>query len=241
MKTRFLFKSFLALMLGFSGVHVAANAQSTSFFVSDPSAAAEVKNALINLSQKGVFTSLHHENVATLSSEHQSFFNNNIQYDLLRYAEGNIFLNGKNDVVFVVYHKKEARVLVLLYDDAQNSYGELYQEYHVVNGLENADLPYGYQGTLDYVLGSALMKSSMFLEQYPTGYLNREPAPVMISNIVKDPAFNGLKTGTLSRNIKKSEVKSCLCMDLDMSDFSVECLQYDASQGRFVIIYSLIK
>ena len=216
-------------------------AQNTSFFVSDPNDAANVKNALIDLNQKGVFSTLHKENIATLSNEHQSYFKNNPQFDLLRYTQGNIFLNDKKDAAFVVYHKNEARVAIVLFNESENTYGELYAQYPVVNELKDVQLPYAYQGTLVYVLGSTLMNIGMLLEGYPLGFLNREPAPVSVYNIAKDPEFKGLKLGNLSKNIQKADVKSCLCVEIDISDFSLECLQYNADKKAFMLIYSIVK
>ncbi len=230
--------TILSLFLGTAALSSVA-AQSNSYYTANADMIDDLhKNRLKDLSQKGAFKALDAANKQNLASNHKTYFAQNTNYDVLRFVEGDIFLNDEQDAAFVVYHKTQNRVAIILFNKASNQYGELYDRYKVNNNLENINTGYGYQGTLDYVLGTSLVNGATMLADDPTIYLNREP--LKITNIAADGAFN-LKQGTFAKGVNKKNIQSSLCIDLDLTDFSYECLQFNPSTNQFDVFYGVAK
>ena len=195
------------------------------------------KERLKQLSDDGVFSSIHEIILQNLSRKHRRYFRSKPEFELIFWANGNIFHNDKDDHAFVVYDKTHRRITILVYDESANKYSELYRDIEVVNELENCN--YGTFGTLDYQLGQEFwyhevgLKSQIKngLEEYALFYRS-----LKITNILNDDDFI-LESGCWSKNVCRKNPINALCIAKSFIYSNWECLVYDQSRNIFRIVF----
>jgi len=192
------------------------------------------RETLKQLSDQKVFSVVDARLAQTLSERHQEYFKAKPEYELLSYAKGDLFQEGKEDYAFVVYDKKNIRISILLYNAMANKYSELFRDIKVVNGLVTADCNYGAAGTLDYQLGETIVYQERDLRKRPEMYL--ESIPCKITDLSKDSDFV-LESGCFSKTFPKTNLANSLCISTDSVYNNWECLKYDKASNAFVIYY----
>src|SRR5688500_4075180 len=68
---------------------------------------------LKQLADKNVFSTIHGKLISTLAENHQEFFKNTPDYDVLSFSKGDLFHNNKDDYAFVVYDRKNSKISIL--------------------------------------------------------------------------------------------------------------------------------
>jgi len=190
--------------------------------------------SLKELSDSSVFNAIHVKLILTLDKKHQNYFNSNSDYQLIYNSSGDLFQNGKEDNVFIVYDKKHSRISILVYDGLQNKYSELFRDIKVKNRLENAACNYGTYGTLDYQVADELI--------YQRDYLIKDPIKQIqythckIADISKDEDFV-LESGCFGKGFSADGRTKSLCIPTSSVYNNWECLTYDKNKSEFVIFY----
>jgi hypothetical protein len=190
---------------------------------------------LRKLDSLNVFSKLHNDLVVTLSDNHLNYFKNTPHYQLIAFANGNLFQNNEEDFAFVVYDNKSNRISILTYNYSTHEYLELYREIKVVNGLNDAGCNYGHSGTLDYQLADETLIYPMeyLVKNVETYYEN----PVCkITDIGKDETF-ALASGCFAKGASKTVLVNSLCITTSSVYNNWECLRYDKATKAFIIFY----
>jgi hypothetical protein len=192
------------------------------------------KASLKEISDSLVFLTIHNEIIMTLDKKHQDYFNSNPKYQLIHSYGGDLFQNGKEDNSFIIYDKKRIIISILLYDELQNKYYELFRDIKVKNGLENVECNYSAYGTLDYQVADELI--------YQRDYLIKDPLKQLadtkckITDISKDEDFV-LESGCFAKNFSADGKTKSLCIPTSSVYNNWECLTYDKSKSEFIIYY----
>jgi hypothetical protein len=203
----------------------------------DPNFADEVKKhreALKNLSDKKIFTSIHAKLIQKLAKKHQDYFKTKSEYEILAVANGNLFRENRNDSGFIVYDQKKQQISILVYRKAKNTYSELFRELKVENGLEHADCNYSSFGTIDYQLAGEIIYQEESLIRNPESYT--EYPPIRITDLAKDGDFI-LKEGCFAKKFSKKDTANSLCIGTSSVYNNWESLKYDQASNSFIIFY----
>jgi hypothetical protein len=190
------------------------------------------KLGLKQLSENGIFSFIHKETFSQLIEKHKNHFKSKPEFELLYIAKGNLFLNEKNDCAFIVYDKKNPRIIILLYDESANKYSELYRDIKVAGELE--DCNYSFYGTLDYIVGEEFINyglNSEYLEDFMSDF-----KPCMITDVMNDSTFI-LDLGCFAKGISNQSQLNSLCIATSFVYSSWECLLYDKSEKKFKLVF----
>ncbi|MEN2399921.1 hypothetical protein GKZ90_0009045 [Flavobacterium sp. MC2016-06] len=194
------------------------------------------KESLKKLSEKKLFLNIHNKLIQKLTVEQQSFFNTNSNYELLAVAEGNLFEENSNDLVFIVYDKENVKISILTYNGITSKYAILYEDIKVENGLENANCGSYSFGTLDYQIAEEfLIYKEETLVKNLDSYL--EYSPVKITDLSKDEKFL-LKDGCFAKKVSRTNLANTLCLATSSVYNNWECLRYNKTNNTFLIFYS---
>jgi hypothetical protein len=194
---------------------------------------AQHKEELKQLSDNGVFKTIHAKLVSTLIKKHQDYFRNKNSYELLSFAKGDLFQHEKDDYVFVIYDKERMRILDVVYDELKNKYSELYRDIKIKDLLKSADC--NHNADLDYDLGGEIIYQAEYLVKNPESYL--ESPPCKITDLSKDETFI-VKDGCLSKKVSKTNLKNSLCIATSSVYNNWKCLKYDSTKNEFYIYYA---
>lgn len=192
------------------------------------------KTSLKELSDSSAFSTIHNRLFSTLSKKHQVYFTSKPDYELLYSSIGDLFQNNKEDNAFIVYDKKYSRVSILVYDELQNKYSELFRDIKVKNGLENVECNYGSSGTLDYQVAEELIYQRDYLIKEPLKQI--ENTKCKIIDISKDEDFV-LESGCFATNFSADGRTKSFCIPTSSVYNNWECLTYDKIKSEFIIIY----
>jgi hypothetical protein len=192
------------------------------------------KASLRELSDSSVFVTIHKQIILTLNKQHQDFFNSNSDYELIYSASGDLFQNDKEDNCFIAFDRKHLKVSILVYDEQQNKYSELFRDIKVKNGLVNAECNYGTYGTLDYQVADELIYQRDYLIKDPLKQI--ENTKCKIIDISKDEDFV-LESGCFAAKFSANGKTKSLCIPTSSVYNNWECLNYDKNKSDFVIFY----
>lgn len=190
--------------------------------------------SLKNLSDNGVFSTIHSKLIQKLGQKHRTYFKSKSEYELLAMAKGNLFRENKTDGGFIVYDKQNERISILIYREMTNKYAELFRDLKVENGLENAGCNYSSFGTIDYQLAEEIIYQEESLIKNPGIYL--ESSQIKITDISKDEDFF-LKEGCFSRKVSKKETANSLGITTSCVYNNWEALRYNKETDSFVIFF----
>jgi hypothetical protein len=192
------------------------------------------KASLKEIADSSAFSYIHSKLFSALGKKHQVYFTSRPDYELLYSSAGDLFQNNKEDNVFIVYDRKYSRVSILVYDDLQNKYSELFRDIRVKNGLENAECNYGSYGTLDYQVADELIYQRDNLIKKPERHL--EDFKCKIVDISQDGDFI-LESGCFAINFSADKKTKALCIPTSSVYNNWECLTYDKTKNEFIIFY----
>ncbi len=192
------------------------------------------KANLKELSDSSVFSTIHNKLLSTLDKKHQNYFNSNSDYELLYSSSGDLFQNDKEDKGFIIYDKKYSRFSILVYDELQNKYSELFRDIKVKNGLENVECNYASYGTLDYQVADELTYKRDYLIKNPLSHI--EYSKCKIVDISKDEDFV-LASGCFATNFSADGKTKLICIPTSSVYNNWECLKYDKTKREFIIVY----
>jgi hypothetical protein len=192
------------------------------------------KASLKGLSDSSAFATIHNTLFSSLNKKHQAYFTSKPDYELLNSSTGDLFLNNMQDNAFIVYDKTHSRVSILVYDDLQNKYFELFRDIKVKNGLENVECNYGASGTLDYQIANELIYHTDNLIKEPLKQI--ENTKCKIVDIYKDEDF-ALESGCIATNFSANGRAKSLCLPTSSVYNNWECLTYDKNKSEFIIFY----
>lgn len=190
------------------------------------------KDKLQTYSKKNIFSIIHKKLILELSQNHQDFFAANLYFELLSYSYGNLFREKGKDAAFIIYDKKENRIIILVFDEMSNEYFRLYKDLMVENGLE--DCYYGSYNTLDYQIGDELIWQEEYLIKQGESYL--QYSPCRITDISNDPNII-LSRGCFANDFSKTNTFMSLCIPNSSVYNNWECLKFDKSRNLFIIYY----
>lgn len=191
-------------------------------------------SSLKELSDSAVFNTTHASVILTLDKKHENYFNSNSDYQIIYSSSGDLFQNEREDNVFIVYDKKHSRVSILVYDQLQNRYSELFRDIQVKNALENTDCNYGTYGALDYQVADNLIYQRDYLIKDPLKQI--EYTNCKIVDITKDEDFI-LDSGCFAKGFAAGGRYKSLCIPTSSVYNNWECLTYDKSKNEFIIFY----
>lgn len=192
------------------------------------------KASLKNLSDSSAFSTIHNRLFSSLTEKHQAYFTSKSDYELLNSSTGDLFQNNKQDNAFIVYDKTHSRISILVYDELQNEYSELFRDIKVKNGLENVECNYGSSGTLDYQFANELIYHTDDLIKEPLKQI--ENTKCKIADISKDEDF-ALESGCFATNFSADRRIKSLCIPTSSVYNNWECLTYDKNKSEFIIVY----
>lgn len=191
---------------------------------------------LQRLSNNDYFLNIQKIVLPNLVKKHKDYFHSNPNFELIFYAQGDLFQNKKEDYAFVVFDKENSRITILVYDEFVNKYSELYRDIKVEGELE---CNYYHYGTLDFKLGQELI----YHENSIMGDIAKSPKNYMlyyklckITNIQNDNDFV-LEKGCFAKDVYKKNSLNSLCVATSFIYNNWECLLYDKSKNTFKIIY----
>ncbi|URC11081.1 hypothetical protein [Flavobacterium sp. B183] len=195
------------------------------------------KEQLKQFSERKLFSVIHDKWIQKLSKEQQSFFSENLNYELLSMAKGNLFQDDSNDFVFIVYDKKKVKISILLYNGQTSEYAELYKDIKVENGFANTNPDAGFFRTLDYQFADEfLFYNEDALKEHPDNYLETYVA-AKITDLSKDEDF-ALDHGSFAKNVSKTNLSNTLCLATSSVYSNWDCLRYDKTNHTFLIFYT---
>lgn len=189
---------------------------------------------LKKLSDSSVFSIFHNNHLLNLANKHQAYFADKPSYQVVYWATGDLFQNKMEDAAFIVYDKEHSRMSILVYDESQNSYSELYRDIKVTNGLKDIDCNYSTFGTLDYQVANELIYHSEYLIKDPKKQI--EYLIMKIGEITKDEDFI-LEEGCRTKMFLTLSESMALCIPTSSVYNNWECLSYDKANKHFVIFY----
>jgi len=192
------------------------------------------KASLKELSDSAVFSTIHGKSMQALDKKHQDYFNSNTGYQIISHSSGDLFQNGKKDSGFMVYDRNHTRVSILVYDELQNAYSELFRDIKVRNGLGNADCDYFTFGTPEYQLAEELIYQRDYLMKDPLEQIGNTKSK--IADISEDETFV-LDVGCFAQGFSADARKKSLCIPTSSVYNNWECLTYDGSKREFVLFY----
>ena len=204
----------------------------------DPEAKEKImthQKSLKELDDVNVFSAIHSQLIPTLVKKHEDFFTSRPYYELLSIAKGDIFQNNKNDYAFIVYTKKDERILIVLYNENSNKYDVLFRDIKIENRLITANCNYSTSRTLDYQIGEEIIYQKDLLKKNPESYL--ESTICKVTDITKDKDFI-LDRGCFSDATFKSNRINSLCISTDSVYNNWECMKYDKERNVFIVFYS---
>jgi len=181
-----------------------------------------------------VFSIIHSKLIPTLVKKHKDFFISKPNYKLLSFAKGDLFQNNKTDYAFIVYDKKNERILIVAYNENSNRYDVLFKDIKIENRLKTAHCNYSPFVTLDYQVGEEIIYQKDILIKNPERYL--EFPICKVANITKDKDFI-LENGCFSDTTFKSNHAYSLCISTDSVYNNWECMKYDKKRNVFIIYY----
>ena len=228
------------LIFLFAIVFVDCQEQNTQYIIStyeDPEVKEKIMTHQKNLKEmddSNVFSIIHIKLVPTLLKKHKNFFISKPNYELLSFAKGELFQNNKNDYAFIVYDKKDERILIVVYNGDSNKYDELFKDIKIENKLKTTHCNYSTFGTLDYQIGEEIIYQKDFLIKYPESYL--ESTICKVTDITKDKDFI-LENGCFSETTFKSNHINSLCISTSSVYNNWECMKYDRERNIFIIFY----
>ena len=205
----------------------------------NPKLIANVENqreTLASLEQKKVFSIIHNKQILALSEKHTKYFNAHSDYELLYSVKGDVFLNQKEDAVFILYDRLNLKVTFLLYNDLGNTYKELYSDIKVEDGLKEANCNYFNFGTLDYQMADNLVLFENSLIQNPNSFFEYNLCKVCKIN--KEEKLI-LKMGCISKKYNNPHYlnSNALCFASSLVYNNWDCMMYDSSRKVFVVFY----
>ena len=192
------------------------------------------KIALASLSDSGIFKEISGPLLKGLSSQHQSFFSENPQYELLSFAKGALTSAAENDRFFIVFDKKQSIIKFLVYQTDKDEYRELYRTAKVENGLEDADCNYFAFGTLDYQMGEEIIEQKEFLEKNAGQFF--ETVPIILNNLKEDENFEPAQ-GCFSKGMNTTQKLRFVALPTSQVYNNWECLTYQSVSDSFLIFY----
>ncbi len=230
---------FLLLFLLFVGN---INAQEVKYQTStydNPKFTANVESqreTFDNLEKNGLFSMIHNKLILGVNEKSKKYFTDHTEYELLYSVKGDIFLNQKEDMVFIVFDKQNVKINILLFNALENTYSLLYKDIKVEDGLENADCDYFNFGTLDFQIASNIYLFENSLTKNPNGFF--EYNLCKIGNIYKNEKLI-LKKGCFSKKYKNQQFlhSNALCFATSLVYNNWDCMIYDKNRKVFVICY----
>lgn len=192
------------------------------------------KKALAALSANKIFKAISIPLLKELSSQHQTFFSEHPQYELLSVANGALTSEVENNLVFIVFDKDQSIIKILVYQGDKDGYRELYRTVKVENGLEDAGCNYFAFGTLDYQMGEEIIEQKEFLEKNVGQFLLAEP---IILNGLKDDENFAPDHGCFSKGMSAAKKVSFIAIPTSQVYSNWECLTYQSASDSFLIFY----
>ena len=181
-----------------------------------------------------VFSIIHSKLIPALDKNHKDFFISKPNYKLLSFANGDLFHNNKNDYAFIVYNKKDERILIVVYNENSNKYDVLFKDIEIENKLKAALCNYSTFGTLDYQIGEEIIYQKDLLIKNAESYL--ELTICKVADITKDKDFI-FENVCFSDTIFKSDHINSLCISTSLIYNNWECMKYDKERNIFIIFY----
>ena len=189
------------------------------------------KEELQQLSANNIFSLIHEKTIPNLDAKHQNYLKSKPDFELIYSTKGNLFQNERDDYVFVVYDKTYSRITIIVFDDLENKYLELYREIKVAGEL---DCNYYNYGTLDYLVGSELVDQYLNPERLEDFIKDYEPC--VITDVLSDDRFI-LDRGCFAKNVSKNSPLNSLCIATSLIYNNWDCLLYDKQNNKFIIVY----
>lgn len=189
---------------------------------------------LKELSDSNIFSITHAHSISRLDSIHQTYFAEKPEYDLLFYSNGNLFQNGLDDYVFIIYDKLNHLVSISFYNDLTKDYSLMYQDLKVENDIKPYDCNYYTSERLDYQIARELvwLKESFFKNPESLS----EYSICKIGDITENQDIV-IKYGCISENYCLSDSISSLCLATSLIYNNWECLRYDKERNILIIFY----
>lgn len=192
------------------------------------------KIALASLSDRGIFKVISGPLLKGLSTQHQSFFSEHPQYELLSVAKGALTSTAENDCVFIVFDKDQSIIKILVYQTDKDGYRELYRAVKVENGLEDAGCNYFAFGTLDYQMGEEIIEQEEFLKKNVGQFITA--GPIILNGLKEDENF-APDHGCFSKGMSIAKKVSFIAIPTSQVYSNWECLTYQSDSDSFLIFY----
>jgi hypothetical protein len=192
----------------------------------------DVQDGLAALYAAGAFDSLSVTQKHKLSESQLEYFKNS-RFSLIYATTGSLFAKGQKDLACITYDTANNNITLLLFNE-NKGWGELYRDYKVATGLENAGCNYGMFGTLDYLLADELVYLKDDLIKHPESLL--ELTPCMITNFAEDENFTP-ENCCFAKGYSKNDMGNSLCIATSFVYNSWECLKYNPDSKSFTIYY----
>ncbi len=184
---------------------------------------------------ESLYSYIHGKCIPKLNANHRDYFKSG-KYWLLYSARGDLFLNKKEDIAFIAYNRENKRISILLYNDLDKKYGELYYDIQVENRIEFANCNYGYSGTLDNIIANNILYNIKNVSEKPDDFFQYELCKV--TRIQGDETFI-LEEGCFTSQAIPEYFLSCnsLCIATSYVYNNWDCLKYDPVRKVFTIFY----
>ena len=187
------------------------------------------KEALRRLSDDKTFAVIHERTVAALAAKHQEWLKSKPDFELISDASGCLFDNGgDDDHAFVVHDKKKSIITIIVYDDADRAYYELYREMKVEGGL----LCDSYaSGADDFVLGECVIERATQIKNDPASLQNDKLCDIYDLMQYYDPS------GCFSPDFRLKRPLNVLSIATSTIYQNCICMMYDRETNTFKMIY----
>lgn len=228
-------KPFLTILIGLISFWSPAQKATFTSVYDEPEFAERLKSHKESLRKmESVFVATHDSLFKQLPENHKVYFTRAKYYKLFDQEKGDLFQNQKEDYVFMVYDTENARVSVVVYNQLENTYNELFRPGTVEDGLAYADC--NHSSSPDYDLAEALIRGSEFLLKNPLDLI--EYGICKIVDIEKDDDF-AFDMGCYTTQDTKQHFsgKVSLCISTSRVYNNWACLQYDKTEKLFVHFY----
>lgn len=180
-----------------------------------------------------VFVPIQKELELTMPQNHVSFFRKNQQYQLVFYQTGPIFANNVRDALFLVYCKPQGNIALIVYDQTQEKYNNLFADFVVRDLLEDADCRVGRFNPIEDLANELTRSCNGILTTW-----NSQFRPVMIKiTDVKSDSEIVLNEGCLAPGYPNRKSLS-ICISTSFVYNNWECLEFDADEKVFNHFFS---
>jgi len=196
---------------------------------------ADFQKTMQAFEEKGYFNTLDQKQRKSIAADVQKIIKDH--FKVLASSIGDLFQNGQQDAALITYDIQKKRIAILLYDRKQHKIGQLYTDYKVVDGLADANCPFGHWGTVDYLIMQELSMDEENIKNNGETYLNYTgDAGIRITDLNTDDTFASAD-GCFAQRVDRANLKNSLALSISSAYANYLVFKFNKQHGDLDLYY----